>query len=467
MMLPLGLIIFPYLNIQLNKIKKNKDKKIFFLYGFLFGLGFFNFLFIWLINPFLVYEETKPYFLFSFLFPLFLSVILGFYFIFFKYIKDYLSSIIFIPIIFVFFEILVSNLFYSFPWTIFSLIVSNNFLGLLLIKYFGTHFTSFIVISFFMLPSLFIYRKKIKLYSKIIIFIFICSISLFVLLINYFSYNNKNYEKNLSFELFQMNNDIKKLNSNDSEKIYKSIIKNIRQSNAEVLIFSENNYPYLVKNLNDLGLNSFLKHNQKLVIGATRHEEGEYFNSLLVLDKNKTNFFDKKILVPFGEFLPLRKHLSFMEAISGSQDFSSGSQNRILDLNDKISFIPIICYEIIFFWKLIDTTNYNADILINITNDSWFGQKIGPYQHFYLSKIKAAEFNKMLIRVSNNGITAIIDNKGNLLQSTNLNQMQKIKGNLSIKNNTNYVKFHKYFNLILLIFFFLQIFLIFNKKNAK
>ena len=57
-----------------------------------------------------------------------------------------------------------------------------------------------------------------------------------------------------------------------------------------------------------------------------------------------------------------------MEAISGSQDFSSGSQNRILDLNDKISFIPIICYEIIFFWKLIDTTNYNADILINITN---------------------------------------------------------------------------------------------------
>ena len=264
MMLPLGLIIFPYLNIQLNKIKKNKDKKIFFLYGFLFGLGFFNFLFIWLINPFLVYEETKPYFLFSFLFPLFLSVILGFYFIFFKYIKDYLSSIIFIPIIFVFFEILVSNLFYSFPWTIFSLIVSNNFLGLLLIKYFGTHFTSFIVISFFMLPSLFIYRKKIKLYSKIIIFIFICSISLFVLSINYFTYNNKNYEKNLSFELFQMNNDIKKLNSNDSEKIYKSIIKNIRQSNAEVLIFSENNYPYLVKNLNDLGLNSFLKHNQKL-----------------------------------------------------------------------------------------------------------------------------------------------------------------------------------------------------------
>ena len=107
MMLPLGLIIFPYLNIQLNKIKKNKDKKIFFLYGFLFGLGFFNFLFIWLINPFLVYEETKPYLLFSFLFPLFLSVILGFYFIFFKYIKDYLSSIIFIPIVFVFFDRLI------------------------------------------------------------------------------------------------------------------------------------------------------------------------------------------------------------------------------------------------------------------------------------------------------------------------------------------------------------------------
>ena len=466
MMLPLGLLVFPYLYIQLDKIEKYNSKNFFFLSGLLYGLGFFNLLFIWLINPFLIYEETKPYFLLSFLFPIFLSIILGLIFIIFRYIKSDFTKIIFIPIIFVFFEIIISNLFYGFPWLIFALTISNNFIGLLLIKYFGTHFTSFLVICFFMLPTIFIYKKKIKIHFKVIIILFVFFLILISIFFSNLNYKNHNQTKYLTFELFQMNNEIKNSNSNDSDKIYRNIIDNIKNSEAELLIFSENNYPYLVNDFNDLEINSFLKGNQKILIGATRYEDEKYFNSILLMSKKENNFFDKKILVPFGEFLPFRKHLQFMEKISGTQDFTSGVSKRILKLNDKINIIPIICYEIIFFWRIMNFNNYSADILINITNDSWFGKKIGPYQHFYLSKIKAAEFNKILLRVSNNGISGVIDNYGSILQSTNLYEKKNIKGKLLINNNFNFFRLHKYFNIVLLIFFFSQFFLIFYKKNA-
>ena len=149
----------------------------------------------------------------------------------------------------------------------------------------------------------------------------------------------------------------------------------------------------------------------------------------------------------------MRSYLNFLEVITGKSDFSIGSKERILKLSNDINFIPIICYEIIFFWKLINSINMDADILINITNDGWFGNKIGPYQHFNLSKMKASEFNKILIRVSNNGISAIINNNGKVLKMTNLNFAEKIKYNLEIYNNVNMISFHKYFNFLIIIFF--------------
>ena len=106
-----------------------------------------------------------------------------------------------------------------------------------------------------------------------------------------------------------------------------------------------------------------------------------------------------------------------MEIIAGSTDFALGEGQRIVGINDELNFIPAICYEIIFFWKLINDENNNADFIINLTNDSWFGQLSGPYQHFYLSRLRAAEFNKPLIRVSNNGISAAIARKiGNVTE---------------------------------------------------
>ena len=89
------------------------------------------------------------------------------------------------------------------------------------------------------------------------------------------------------------------------------------------LIFGENNFPYLLDDLNLKILKDSLKKNQVLIIGATRFQNNKYYNSLINITESKVTYFDKKILVPFGEFLPLRDSLTFLERIVGPNNYSS------------------------------------------------------------------------------------------------------------------------------------------------
>ena len=111
----------------------------------------------------------------------------------------------------------------------------------------------------------------------------------------------------------------------------------------------------------------------------------------------------------------------------------------------------MICYEIIFYWKIINNKNINSDFIVNITNDTWFGKYLGPYQHFYFSKLRASEFNKPIIRVSNNGISGIINSDGKIISFIELNKSRSIRLNINFKDNNKYYKMHYYLNIYLLI----------------
>ncbi len=227
----------------------------------------------------------------------------------------------------------------------------------------------------------------------------------------------------------------------------------IKNSKAELLVFSENNFPYIVNNLEDIEIGKILNENQTVIMGATRQDNNKFYNSLLVIKKNNINFFDKKILVPFGEFIPFRDYFEFIEPIAGTVDFSTGDQERLLNINDKNTFIPVICYEIIFFWKILNKINNLSDVIINITNDSWFGNLIGPYQHFYLTKMRASELNKLILRVSDNGISGIINNKGSIVNFSYLNTTNIISEKIELNKNSNLLVFHKIYNFILIFSF--------------
>ena len=129
------------------------------------------------------------------------------------------------------------------------------------------------------------------------------------------------------------------------EKKLNTIINNIQDSTADLLIFGENNFPYLLDKLDLKILKESLKENQVLIIGATRFENDKYYNSLINITPSKVIYFDKKILVPFGEFLPLRDSLNFLERIVGPNNFSSGNEQRLINLSNNLSSTLVILLD--------------------------------------------------------------------------------------------------------------------------
>ena len=104
---------------------------------------------------------------------------------------------------------------------------------------------------------------------------------------------------------------------------------------------------------------------------------------------------------------------------------------------------------------MLNLENINSELLINITNDAWFGDFSGPYQHFYLSRMRAVEFNKPLIRVSNNGISAVMDNYGRIIDYIPLNKREVVNSKISVPHAL--VNLKSYHSLILVFLFILFI----------
>jgi len=172
-----------------------------------------------------------------------------------------------------------------------------------------------------------------------------------------------------------------------------------------------------------------------LIIGAERAEgerlaDGGYrfdrvFNSLFVLKGGATidAIYDKIHLVPFGEYAPLKNVLSvigfrvFSHRLDG---FDSGSNKApIMQTPHAPSFLPLICYEIIFPGRIENETK-RPQWLVNVTNDAWFGTSTGPYQHLYQARIRAVEEGLPVMRAANTGISAVIDPFGRVLARLDL-----------------------------------------------
>jgi len=461
-MMPLGLIIFPYLIKLLLDVSIKKNFLNFFSYGFFYGFGFLLIFLSWIHNPFLTNEETKNFAILALILPIFLSLFYGLGFSIYKYINKIFYIIILTPLIFLLIEFFISNLFYGFPWVTYSLILSNNVMGFYLLKFFGTYASGYLLLFIYILPVIFIYSRKLE-FKKIFIFIVHTPFLISVILLLILNLNKTEESKKISLELFQI---LLPINKADKNSIEKEIINKINNSDAEYLVFAENNYPYLISDTSTISIVKHIKDNQKVIIGSTRIDNNKFYNSFLFLEKNNIQIFDKQILVPFGEFLPFRKYLKFMEKITGNTDFTSGSNKRLVNTND-INILPIICYEIIFN-KILQNINENQiDILINVTNDSWFGEKIGPYQHFYHSRIRALISNKYLVRVSNNGISAIIDNNGKIIRSSKLNTKTSLRNILKIRNTIYYEYAHNFFIFYLILIIFIYTYFIKYKSRYE
>jgi apolipoprotein N-acyltransferase len=130
--------------------------------------------------------------------------------------------------------------------------------------------------------------------------------------------------------------------------------------------------------------------------------------------------YHKHHLVPFGEFVPLQKYLTFLGPVVGDLgDFDAGDCYQRFQARG-FSYTPMICYEVIFPGDVRAAFQTGAEVLVNISNDAWYGWTASAYQHAMMAVVRAAEEHRPLLRSSNTGISLATDPFGNILSSASL-----------------------------------------------
>ena len=199
-----------------------------------------------------------------------------------------------------------------------------------------------------------------------------------------------------------------------SVKILGALSSTPNQTPVDVTVWPESAYPFA---LNSGRAPLIYPPSGLLITGALRTEGADadfrIYNSIAAIDAGGLvqASYDKAQLVPFGEFVPLRSVLPLEKITPGSLDFSRGNGPQTFTLSGVPAFSPLVCYEVVFPWLAADPRHRPA-WLVNATNDGWYGDSPGPYQHFAMARMRAIEEGLPLVRAANSGISAVIDPYG-------------------------------------------------------
>ena len=475
---------FSLLFIFLNKKKKSKILNS-FLYGWAFGFGYFFSNLYWISISLTFDSDFKFLIPFSlFLIPAFLALFYGcISFLFLKInIRGVLCSFFLFILLFSIFEFLRGHILTGFPWNLIAFSFSSYPKYLSIISIIGTYGFNTICISLFFLPGLLYLKNSFKN-------IFVCGIFFLIVIFfnvygNYYSNIFSNVKKiKLDYQIraIASNFEIKKFYNNFlAEEIINELISISNPSSATkktLFLWPESIIPGVTKeqlqNYSHLFKKSFKnEHYIGLgIISEPQDNSEKIFNSLAFFNNNLKllHSYEKKNLVPFGEFLPFEnilKKFGLKTLTNNYKSFSSGKNKDVLNLNIQNSYfkiLPLICYEIIYPGRIQKIKNY--DLIINISEDGWFGKSIGPKQHFAHSIFRAIENGKYVIRSSNNGMTAIINPIGIIEKKIDYGQ----DGYLDF-DETRIIKptlFSKYGNKIFGSIILLYIFLVFSFNRFK
>lgn len=197
------------------------------------------------------------------------------------------------------------------------------------------------------------------------------------------------------------------------------------QSSAQLTILPESAVPFLSDDIppgvfEPLKLQA-IANDGNFLLGIIEHEPtptgSRYYNSAISIGVNPTQLYRKSHLVPFGEFIPLKSLLGWIYRDWLNMPLSDmspgGFQQTPMQLGEQKVAVNI-CYEDVFGEEIIKQLP-QATVLVNMTNDAWFGNSIAPYQHLQIAQTRALETGRMMLRATNTGATAIIDKNGQLV----------------------------------------------------
>ena len=478
--------IFFYLTVYIKKksksiYRKKPLRKNLFIFGTAFGFGYYLSGIHWITYSLTFDESFKILIPFGLIFiPLFLSLFFSLITLTFGPFLNlnFLSMLIFSGSL-GFSDYLRAKILTGFPWNLWIYSFSWSPEIIQILDKLGLFSLNLIFLTAFMLPSVLFFKIS---YGKKFLYLSIASLIIFSFFIyGNHSINKNNIELNTTNEKFNIkvvspNFKLEYgLNDKDIERRLNKLIKISDASNdpKTLYIWPEGVFSgYSFDELNPFKktiLENF-KNDHLILFGVNRFDvqKNGYHNSLIIIN-NKMEIlqeYKKQKLVPFGEFLPFKKILNkfgFKKITEGHGSFLRGENQKNL-LFDNLNILPLICYEIIFT-KFVQKSDSNTNLIINISEDGWFGDSIGPYQHFSKTIFRAIEQNSFLIRSANKGISAIIDNKGNVIKKLSPNEAGNIELEVPLIKNKNKNKNDLIFFVLLITYAF--IFKLNKKSNDK
>ncbi len=192
-----------------------------------------------------------------------------------------------------------------------------------------------------------------------------------------------------------------------------------------------------------------------LAAGHLRHEKREdssrYYNSISMIERNLSlsGIYDKTHLVPFGEYIPFQKWIP-LTPVTRFSGFSSGEGLQLLTTGAGLRIAPLVCYEIIFPGKITDKSAPRPDVVINVTNDGWYGDSAGPHQHFAMGIFRAIEEGLPVVRAANTGISGVIDPAGRIVHRIELGEQRGLNAVLPLKTQERTI-FSKAGNVVFML----------------
>ena len=468
-----------------KKSKITQSKKYFFFYGWLFGFGYFLSSLYW-ISIALTFDQN-----FKFLIPITIILIPSFLGIFYGLVtfcfiisksKKIVSSFLVFSLFFGVLEFIRGSILTGFPWNLIAYSFVNHLEILSITSLIGTYGFNLFCISLFASPAIFILRETRKDIGVCVVFL--------ILPLLFYLYGSSYKETFNSSDVTNYDYKVRVIGSNISlNRFYLNIdpvsvinelieISEPEKDDKTIFIWPEGILPDVSQEelveFKWLFEDTFSK-NHLLFIGInsqkTNKEKINYFNSLSIYghDLEILDFYNKINLVPFGEFLPFENILKKfgLSAITNNyQSFSKGQNRKIIEIKRddfSLKILPLICYEIIYSGKIFQ--NQSFDLMVNISEDGWFGRSIGPKQHFAHSIFRSVESGKYLLRSANNGIAAIVNPLGIVEQKVEYGDSGYVDFKKAKKIQPTL--FSKYGNKIFITLILLYIFMIFSFNRLK
>ena len=212
---------------------------------------------------------------------------------------------------------------------------------------------------------------------------------------------------------------------------------NIASPLSSLIVLPEAELPYVYKSSNFKDFESDINTNKTIIGGVWHINEGNLYNSMVNFQSQQ--IYNKVHLVPFGEYIPfissLRGLISFFDM--PMSDVFKGKLNQspmVFDMQSQNKMAPLICFDIAF-GNTVRKSNISSLFMVNISNDTWFGKSIGPYQHLDIARVRTIENNKWMVRATNDGFSALIDNNGTIVDIIEKGVAGVLDGSITLLDN--------------------------------